>query len=432
MSAESRLGDQAGSNGTVNVSAPGGAAGNMPAWEANNLAIGLRGTGAVNVTGGEVAAATLVLGGETIDSSGTLIVDAAARDAQVTAADVYVGTPGSGELAAINGGRLEAANLIVGAPEGATAVARAEGAVKQGNMPATIAVTGAIVVGPESKGELRAEAGGRIQCNSAAVGRNAGGDGFVSIDGGLWVVTDLLTVGEVTEDDASEVVAKGAVVLFAPGEINAREVQVVKGSRIMGNGEIVADVVNNFGGTITTRILLTARKSGGAKQGTVGDVLTVDGDLVVQGGVLELDIGGTAAGQYDQVVVTGDTTIADATVRLNFVDGYVPTSGDATPLLAPGGALSVENVSVEYTGVADGFLAEAAGDGGGLVFTAMNDALPVPAGDLDNSGDANAIDVQLVINQALGLETGFDCDVNADGDVNAVDIQMVINAALGL
>ena len=42
------------------------------------------------------------------------------------------------------------------------------------------------------------------------------------------------------------------------------------------------------------------------------------------------------------------------------------------------------------------------------------------------------MDVQLVINAALSLETEWNCDTNGDGAVNAVDIQGVINAALGL
>ncbi len=52
--------------------------------------------------------------------------------------------------------------------------------------------------------------------------------------------------------------------------------------------------------------------------------------------------------------------------------------------------------------------------------------------DLDDSGQVNAIDVQLVINGALGIGTEAPCDVNWDNAVNALDVQLVINAALGL
>lgn len=52
--------------------------------------------------------------------------------------------------------------------------------------------------------------------------------------------------------------------------------------------------------------------------------------------------------------------------------------------------------------------------------------------DLNGDGFVNAIDIQLVINAALGLNTTVDADVNDDGAADAVDIQLVVNAALGL
>jgi len=53
--------------------------------------------------------------------------------------------------------------------------------------------------------------------------------------------------------------------------------------------------------------------------------------------------------------------------------------------------------------------------------------------DLNNDDEMNAIDVQLVINEVLGLEIWpFHGDINLDGDVNAIDVQRVINAVLGV
>jgi hypothetical protein len=56
-------------------------------------------------------------------------------------------------------------------------------------------------------------------------------------------------------------------------------------------------------------------------------------------------------------------------------------------------------------------------------------------GALDINKDlvVNAVDVQLVINGALGLFAGgFNTDVDGDNETNAVDVQLVINAALGI
>jgi len=55
-----------------------------------------------------------------------------------------------------------------------------------------------------------------------------------------------------------------------------------------------------------------------------------------------------------------------------------------------------------------------------------------PPGDVDRNEVVNAIDVQLVINAALGFDVPLDCDINNDGFVNAIDVQLVINAALGI
>jgi hypothetical protein len=58
--------------------------------------------------------------------------------------------------------------------------------------------------------------------------------------------------------------------------------------------------------------------------------------------------------------------------------------------------------------------------------------MPCQAVDGNCDGVVNAIDIQIVINLALGLDLPYSSDVNGDGKVNAVDIQAVINVALGI
>jgi len=53
-------------------------------------------------------------------------------------------------------------------------------------------------------------------------------------------------------------------------------------------------------------------------------------------------------------------------------------------------------------------------------------------GDVNGSESIDTVDVQLVINEALGLSTGYNCDLSGDSAINAVDVQLVINAALGI
>jgi hypothetical protein len=82
---------------------------------------------------------------------------------------------------------------------------------------------------------------------------------------------------------------------------------------------------------------------------------------------------------------------------------------------------------------------------GGFGASTIGAALPAPdglaaqtfkhPGALDINGDlvVNAVDVQLVINGALGLFTGgFTTDVDGNNETDALDVQLVINAALGI
>jgi len=55
-----------------------------------------------------------------------------------------------------------------------------------------------------------------------------------------------------------------------------------------------------------------------------------------------------------------------------------------------------------------------------------------PPEDIDGNGTVDALDVQLVIRAALGLDDNPDADVDGSGAVDATDVQRVIRAALGL
>ena len=76
----------------------------------------------------------------------------------------------------------------------------------------------------------------------------------------------------------------------------------------------------------------------------------------------------------------------------------------------------------------------APGSGGEASFELLSNNQPEIPGDINNDGAVNAVDVQIVINAALGvaIDPAFNADINGDGQVNAVDVQLVINAALGL
>jgi len=53
-------------------------------------------------------------------------------------------------------------------------------------------------------------------------------------------------------------------------------------------------------------------------------------------------------------------------------------------------------------------------------------------GDINGDRTVDAVDVQLVINNVLGLVIQGNADINSSGNVDAVDVQLVINVALGI
>jgi hypothetical protein len=57
--------------------------------------------------------------------------------------------------------------------------------------------------------------------------------------------------------------------------------------------------------------------------------------------------------------------------------------------------------------------------------------LPFGPCDVNQNGIINVADVQLIIDEALGVAPAVN-DLNGDGVVNVLDVQIEVNAALGL
>ncbi|MCD6288287.1 MAG: right-handed parallel beta-helix repeat-containing protein, partial [Candidatus Hydrogenedentes bacterium] len=144
--------------------------------------------------------------------------------------------------------------------------------------------------------------------------------------------------------------------------------------------------------------------------------------------------------------------IAEGMLFIQLVDeatGEAIAAGANPSVVIDGGAVTVEfdpeSNMFTATGLEGTYTVEASADG----YEPADSEVVVPAGepvvkivqlapepdvpgDVDGSGIVNAIDVQLVINEALGIDTGRDCDINGDTRIDAVDVQLVINAALGI
>jgi uncharacterized repeat protein (TIGR01451 family) len=69
--------------------------------------------------------------------------------------------------------------------------------------------------------------------------------------------------------------------------------------------------------------------------------------------------------------------------------------------------------------------------GGSVTATASDPTTVITKCDLNMDGSLNVSDVQIIINEALGVTPATN-DLNHDGVVNVSDVQIAINAALGL
>lgn len=86
------------------------------------------------------------------------------------------------------------------------------------------------------------------------------------------------------------------------------------------------------GGTIDGSVINAGAIDAGASPG----VLTVDGDYAqTADGLLNVELGGTLPGQFDQLNVTGAATL-DGTLNVSLFGGFAPTGGDVFPILTYG------------------------------------------------------------------------------------------------
>jgi hypothetical protein len=82
----------------------------------------------------------------------------------------------------------------------------------------------------------------------------------------------------------------------------------------------------------------------------------IDGDLRVEDGLFEIEIGGSAPGQFDMVDVTGAAHFQGGKIRFVFTDGFVPTSNDAIEFLTAHGGVSFDPAltTLEFVGTDSG------------------------------------------------------------------------------
>lgn len=327
----------------------------------SELIAGEAGVGQLDILdGGFVSCTNAILG---VGATGGFLVTGVNDDPSelTVSSQLTVGRSDLGNLIVSSGAQVSAHDLTAGAQVGGVGIVEVRG--KSGVIPSVLAATENVILGLEGKGVLIIEEEGTVTCSSAALGVFAGSEGgaFLGIDNAAggpaqWLVHGDMMIGGL---------APGTVALHNGANVMVdNTLFVLENGSIGGNGTYSAQTVIVDGGKIGP----------GNSVGT----LTIEGNYEqTSTGKLTIETAGLGAGEFDLLHVTGDATLA-GTLEMLFPAGYLPKAGDSWRFLEVEGTLSGEFAEGVFPQLLPGFQFDLAQVPGGMVFTAINDAVLAP------------------------------------------------------
>jgi len=205
-------------------------------------------------------------------------------------------------------------------------------------------------------------------------------DGVLTVENG----GSLAAAGEIIVDNSPAFTVTSGTIVGDPvsaelvvgsgGSVSASNVIVNQGGRLSGaGGTILSDVIVN-GGTVAP----------GASPG----ILNVDGDLDLVDALLEIELGGTGLGEYDQLNISGNL-FADAgtTFQFSLFDDYMLQVGDTFDIFNVDGTMDLTSAMLDFTGLGDGVQTSFFSTGSGSFALRVDDVdgnmpapIPLPAG----------------------------------------------------
>ena len=420
---------------------------------ADFVSVGEAGTGSLIVTdGAAVDVGDFLSLGNSAGGTGTLDISGSAPDPEspgnivpstvISVYQIAVGNLGEG-FAVVH----EGARLVTNKADSPTAssgilghFADAEGQLEVQGDGSLWTGDGAVNIGFRGTGTLNIKQGGRVESVDGVLARLPGSTGTVALtgDGSAWFVQDALYVGGrpvslalgdegiagpggaatvsvgtgayVTVGNTIEVfdagiidVSTGGSVIVGEGDPEAEPgtLHVYTGGSLLGSGSVQGNVINQ--GTVAP--------------GNSPGILTVDGNYSQSSGAaLVIEVAGTTPGdEFDVLNITGDASLAvGSTLLVQFIDDFVPQSGDTFEFLAVGGELSGAFSTVTLPSL-----------GAGLTWNVSqlyaNGALSVTlVGDYNNSGTVDAADYT-VWRDTLGSTTNLAANGNGNTVIDAGD-----------
>lgn len=380
-------------------------------WTSDNLIVGGQGTGSVSVLNEAEVTARNITAGRDPASTGTIAVDGNSPNLSgflfqnVPAGSLVIGDRGKGHLTVKNGGQVVAkGSVTIGASGGGSGDATVIG-------PTSTVRANALNVGILGNGTISVTNHGVLDVGGSATGRAViGTNGTVNVAGGSFFANTLEVDGKLNID------ANGAALVGSFSQnSDVGVLTVFPGGTLSGTGTITVPKVVAAGGT-------NAFTGGTVKPGHSPGTLTIQGDFEQQpGGVLEIEVTGTGANQFDVLNVTGAATLA-GDLLLKFEDGFAPAKGDTFDFLAAG-TMTGSFTNVQLHDLAPGFQFDLHPQAGGFSLIALNDAVSsrIP-GDANDDGKVNFNDL-LVLAQNFGKDGTYSTgDFDKDGSVDFSDL----------
>ena len=341
-STDSYIGGIAGSIGLATVSGIGSQ------WTSSGfLSVGEEGNGTLNVqAGGLVSSIDGYIGGVS-DSTGLVTVSGIGSQWS-SSGTLYVGDSGAGTLNIHDGG-LVVVDVITEVGGGGTINVHGgqlsgAGGINAGRINILPAGEAIFLQGLTNQptGQIN-NSGGSLAAVGTIIntgGGSIGGFGQFSANGG-WTNSSMIMLngpshilGDFTNADGGQVVTSGgATTTFANDVIH-------NGSGIntaIGSTTTVLGVASGSGAYIGGG---TAHFVGALQPGNSSGAVSFEGNVILgTSSTTQIELGGTAAGAFDQLNVSGSVSLA-ATLDAILIDGFSPSLGDTfTIITADGGVM---------------------------------------------------------------------------------------------
>ena len=195
--------------------------------------------------------------------------------------------------------------------------------------------------------------GGKILLAGGAPGSGslgaAGAAGSFNLSGGSF----NFTAGQITANtgvtpatpaalvQATMNIGGGSAVINAPLDLVQATVNLSAGVLNANSINRNTSAFNFTGGTLHVQTFngTLVNNGGTLAPGTSAGTTTVNGSYTQNSGTLAIELGGTAAGQFDKLVVTGTATLGGA-LDVNLFGGFAPTLGQSWEIIDVAGSLS--------------------------------------------------------------------------------------------